>query len=223
MTMFFNNSFYIASHGAPINCFFRTFFLFIQNFYLSNGFLYSKIHFGVSKECATSWSHTSKHWLKIFDSPSKNTREEKEKEKKERQVQSFLRYTQTQKYQKVLILKNLSKWDTWDKIEIKEMKLKTITAISLTSLLGTEFKVLLQQINYHESFTLLNKTKGKTKETPRNTVYLVSHARGDILIKTTAIERNKKRHKIKSLHITHQWCVRLKVFALKSVQIITAF
>ena len=84
------------------------------------------------------------------------------------------------------------------------MKLKTITAISLTSLVGTEFKVLLQQINYHESFTSLNKTKGKTKETPRNTVYLVSHARGDILIKTTAIERNKKRHKIKSLHITHQ-------------------
>ena len=67
------------------------------------------------------------------------------------------------------------------------MKVKIITAISLTSLVGTEFKVLLQQINYHESFTLLNKTKGKTKETSRNTVYLVLHARGDILIKTTAM------------------------------------
>ena len=91
MTMFFNNSFYIASHGAPINCFFRTFFLFIQNFYLSSRFLWSKIHFGVSKECATSWSHTSlKHWLKIFDSPSKNTREkEKEKEKKKGKCKAF--------------------------------------------------------------------------------------------------------------------------------------
>ena len=37
--MFFNKSFYIASNGELINCFFWTSFLFLQPFYLSTGVL----------------------------------------------------------------------------------------------------------------------------------------------------------------------------------------
>ena len=74
-------------------------------------------------------------------------------------MQSFLRYTQTQKYQKVLILKNLSKWDTWDKIEIKEMKVKIITAISLTSLVGTEFKSFITTNKLPWKFHIIKQDK----------------------------------------------------------------
>ena len=104
--LFFSNSFYIASHGAPINSFLGTsFFLFLQTFLhissisfyldpwifcdlLPNLFPSFLCFFGCC-ECWIPWTshvmwHTSRKKI------TSGTTKKKKRRKKERQLQSFL-------------------------------------------------------------------------------------------------------------------------------------